>query len=94
MQGANANSGSNRELDISDDRVEIPQIPRDQLPKCPKCTNGLLRPGVVWFGEALPKATLASVDGFIKESTQIDLILVIGTLSFLSICSLDFLCEV
>jgi len=81
MQSVNAGSRAIRELDISDDRVEIPQIPRNELPRCPKCGDGLLRPGVVWFGEMLPSETVSAVENFIEESEQIDLILVIGTSS-------------
>ena len=67
-----------RELDISDDRVEIPDLEATNLPQCPQC-HGLLRPGVVWFGEALPAKTMDEVDRFITESRKIDLMLVIGT---------------
>ena len=81
MRTANANAGGSKELDISDDRIEIPQIPHDELPHCPKCGDGLLRPGVVWFGEPLPRQTIEAVEDFIKESRKIDLILVIGTSS-------------
>ena len=37
-----------------------------------------MRPGVVWFGEALPQDTLDAVENFIDEG-PIDLIMVIGT---------------
>jgi NAD-dependent SIR2 family protein deacetylase len=48
------------------------------LPHCPKCTTGLLRPAVVWFGEALPKDTLNEIDEWMDRG-KIDLIMVIGT---------------
>ena len=68
-----------KELDISDDRIEIPELRPDDLPQCPKCGN-LLRPGVVWFGESLPTKTMNEIDRFIfEEADKIDLILVIGT---------------
>ncbi|MCJ1380119.1 hypothetical protein MMC17_003222 [Xylographa soralifera] len=67
------------ELDISNDSVPLPQIHTEDLPRCPKCKSGLLRPGVVWFGEALPKDTLDAVDDFIDMADKIDLIMVIGT---------------
>ncbi|KAJ9318624.1 hypothetical protein DTO271D3_1286 [Paecilomyces variotii] len=66
------------ESDISDARVPIPELTSDDLPHCPKCNTGLLRPGVVWFGESLPSRTLNAVDRWII-SGPIDLILVIGT---------------
>lgn len=69
-----------RDLDISDDRVEIPELAIKDLPLCPKC-SGLLRPGVVWFGEVLPEKTLTAVDSFIESCVRIDLIMVIGTAS-------------
>ncbi|KAJ5594932.1 SIR2 family histone deacetylase [Penicillium hispanicum] len=67
------------EVDISDASNPIPQLTPDDLPHCPKC-NGLLRPGVVWFGEPLPSDTIKAVDKWI-EAAPVDLILVIGTSS-------------
>ncbi|MCJ1478420.1 hypothetical protein MMC13_007100, partial [Lambiella insularis] len=67
------------ELDVSDDRIPLPQIDENDLPRCPKCKRDILRPGVVWFGEMLPQDTLQAVDDFIGESETIDLMLVIGT---------------
>ena len=43
------------------------------------CKTSLLRPGVVWFGEALPNDVISSVEEYIKKSERIELILVIGT---------------
>ena len=74
-----AMSNVQKELDISDERVEIPQINPKDLPLCPKCKTGLLRPGVVWFNEMLPRDTLDEVDAFIRVSHKIDLMIVIGT---------------
>ena len=51
----------------------------NHLPHCPKCQRGLLRPGVVWFGEALPKKVMEDVDAFVSDKAGIDLIMVIGT---------------
>jgi NAD-dependent SIR2 family protein deacetylase len=79
LHRANTAAHKSKELDISDDRVEIPQLKVEDLPQCPKCGTGLLRPGVVWFGEMLPESTIDAVDNFIEESEKIDLILVIGT---------------
>jgi NAD-dependent deacetylase sirtuin 5 len=70
---------SRRELDISDESVAIPELTHSHLPKCPTCKTGLLRPGVVWFGEQLPSDVLDSVDDFMSKPEKIDLILVIGT---------------
>ncbi|KAL8767092.1 MAG: hypothetical protein Q9209_006319 [Squamulea sp. 1 TL-2023] len=67
-----------KDLDISDAGIPIPNIPVEDLPQCPKCQKGLLRPGVVWFGEALPVKTMSAVDKFVDEG-DIDLMLVIGT---------------
>lgn len=64
--------------DISDARVELPDIPLEKLPRCPRCTK-LLRPNVVWFGEQLPQAVLDNVEEYLHESDQVDLIMVIGT---------------
>ncbi len=67
-----------RELDISDENVAIPELDYNHLPKCPQCKQGLLRPGVVWFGERLPSDVLEDVDNWIDEA-DVDLIMVIGT---------------
>ncbi|KAK9476667.1 DHS-like NAD/FAD-binding domain-containing protein [Lipomyces japonicus] len=53
-------------------------IPSSGLPHCPKCSEGLLRPGVVWFGESLPWRVVQNADNFIS-SGHVDLVLVIGT---------------
>ena len=68
-----------KELDIADDRVEIPELDIKDLPQCPQCGNGLLRPGVVWFNELLPRQTVDAISKWIDSSQKIDLVLVIGT---------------
>lgn len=68
-----------KELDISDDRIEIPDLDPKDLPRCPKCGDGLLRPGVVWFNERLPTKVLGQIKDWINKPEKIDLILVIGT---------------
>ncbi|TID20678.1 DHS-like NAD/FAD-binding domain-containing protein [Venturia nashicola] len=67
-----------KELDIADESVNIPELSIKDLPHCPVCKTGVLRPGVVWFGELLPSKVMQQVDDFI-ESNEIDLIMVIGT---------------
>lgn len=79
MHDAGSKHQIGKELDISDDRIEISELTTEDLPKCPKCRRGLLRPGVVWFGEILSKKMLDEIDTFIAESKKLDLILVIGT---------------
>jgi NAD+-dependent protein deacetylase sirtuin 5 len=75
-------------LDISDPDIDLPSVPTKDLPHCPTCKTGLLRPGVVWFGESLPKDVLADIDAYFGERDpetgqrkKIDLCLVIGTSS-------------
>jgi NAD-dependent SIR2 family protein deacetylase len=68
-----------RELDISDESVPIPELSYKHLPQCPKCKRGLLRPGVVWFGEQLPSKVLQDIDDWMMEKKEIDLIMVVGT---------------
>jgi NAD-dependent deacetylase sirtuin 5 len=70
--------GAGRELDIADERVSLPELALRDLPHCPACGTGLLRPGVVWFGEALPTSVSEAVDAFIARG-RVDLIMVIGT---------------
>ncbi|CAK7220504.1 hypothetical protein SBRCBS47491_004210 [Sporothrix bragantina] len=55
----------------------LPHIPLEELPQCPKCKS-LLRPGVVWFGEALDQEMIKGVDQWVAAG-GIDLMLVIGT---------------
>jgi NAD-dependent deacetylase len=44
----------------TEDRVVDEWLPTDDVPPhCPRC-SGLLRPDVVWFGEALPRPSLAA----------------------------------
>lgn len=52
-------------------RTPLPEIP----PRCGKC-GGLLRPGVVWFGEALPERVWDNAQQAVQEA---DLLLVVGT---------------
>jgi NAD+-dependent protein deacetylase sirtuin 5 len=66
-------------LDISDASVPIPKLTYNDLPRCPKCKEKLLRPGVVWFGEFLPEHTITAVEEWINSPPRIDLMLVIGT---------------
>ena len=69
-----------RGADISSTTVPLATLPDSALPQCPQCNN-LLRPGVVWFGESLPRPVLASVDAYFDDKEPIDLCLVIGTSS-------------
>ncbi|KAK4447120.1 DHS-like NAD/FAD-binding domain-containing protein [Podospora aff. communis PSN243] len=54
-------------------------IEKGDLPQCPGCGKNLLRPRVVWFGEALPEDVMEDVDALFKE--KIDLCIVVGTSS-------------
>lgn len=49
----------------------------NELPRCPAC-NALLRPGVVWFGEAIPSVAMAAAD---SAAGSCDVVLTIGTSS-------------
>jgi len=61
-----------------DPAINTTTINPNDLPRCPECKTGMLRPGVVWFGESLPEGILEEVDGWIDKG-KVDLILVIGT---------------
>ncbi|KAJ5506391.1 Sirtuin family [Penicillium expansum] len=69
---------TSNEVDISDASNPLATVNKKELPQCPRCKDGLLRPGVVWFGEPLPEKTLNAVDKWIAAG-PIDLCLVIGT---------------
>jgi NAD-dependent deacetylase len=58
------------------DRNELCEI--ELPPRCPHCHAGLLRPGVVWFGEMLDSSVLRRVDDFIGAG-ECGLVFVIGT---------------
>ncbi|KAG8775699.1 hypothetical protein FRC12_001328 [Ceratobasidium sp. 428] len=64
-------------MDEGGKRVPEATIPTEDLPHCEKegC-GGLLRPGVVWFGEAIP-----DLDTIDKEVEAADMCLVVGTSS-------------
>ncbi|KAJ3945394.1 uncharacterized protein N0V96_005426 [Colletotrichum fioriniae] len=54
-------------LPLLDPSKKLPAIDEADLPHCPSCKTGLLRPGVVWFGEALDDAMLDGVDAWIER---------------------------
>jgi NAD+-dependent protein deacetylase sirtuin 5 len=72
----------NTGLDLADGNVPLTDIPLADLPHCPKC-NTLLRPGVTWFGEALPKEPLKRIDRWMGDEEDrlepCDIVLMIGT---------------
>jgi NAD-dependent deacetylase len=53
-----------------DERVPLPELP----PRC--ACGGLLRPGVVWFGEALPPGAWEAAEQAVREA---EVLLVVGT---------------
>lgn len=63
----------------SDCRQPIKDVDEDAAapPVCPRC-NGLVRPGVVWFGEALPEAAWARAAEVLE---CVDLFFCVGTSS-------------
>lgn len=60
--------------------VDVPTEPVERIdpPVCPRC-GGLVRPGVVWFGEALPEREVAAALQAIESLGPTDLCLVVGT---------------
>jgi len=54
---------------------EVEEPVREVPPRCPRCRS-LLRPGVVWFGEALPERELKRA---YQEVSRADAMLVVGT---------------
>lgn len=77
------------------EQPEGSEIPVEQLPRCGGSTwagsnrygqcGGLLRPGVIWFGE-VPE----SQGEIVRVMTKVDVLLVVGTSSL--VCFLLFLC--
>ncbi|MCP4593401.1 MAG: NAD-dependent deacylase [bacterium] len=60
--------------DYAERVTEVSQAP---IPRCPKC-DGMMRPGVVWFGETLPPD---AIDAAQTAAAQCAVMLVIGTSS-------------
>jgi NAD-dependent deacetylase len=56
-------------------REPVDASSRESLPRCPDC-RGLLRPAVVWFGEALDPAVL---DDAMTRAQEADVGLIVGT---------------
>ncbi|KAF2651183.1 SIR2 family histone deacetylase [Lophiostoma macrostomum CBS 122681] len=54
-------------------------ITTSKLPRCHSCSEGLIRPGVVWFTESLPQTSLKSIYDWVEAEPTIDTMLVIGT---------------
>lgn len=62
-----------------DENATDARIPAEKLPRCQQTgCGGLLRPHVVWFGEALHEGVLQRAE---KELDECDLCLVVGTSS-------------
>ncbi|KAI1395842.1 DHS-like NAD/FAD-binding domain-containing protein [Hypoxylon fuscum] len=65
-------------LPLLDPNVPVPPIRVEDLPHCPNCRTGLLRPGVVWFGEGLDELMLMEIENWIMRG-RIDIMIVVGT---------------
>jgi NAD-dependent deacetylase len=50
---------------------------KKKIPECPRC-EGLMRPGVVWFGEQLPWDELRRVENYLEDGPS-DFVIVAGT---------------
>lgn len=70
--------------DLSDSTQALPRITHEDLPHCPSCNAGLLRPSVVWFGESLLEDVLSRIDVWFEKAGEVDLILVIGTAAYVT----------
>ncbi|MDO5635465.1 MAG: NAD-dependent deacylase, partial [Micrococcus sp.] len=53
----------------------LEQVAQLEPPRCAEC-DGLIRPGVVWFGEALPEEAFHAA---VEAAQSADLVLVVGT---------------
>ncbi|KAK4200828.1 putative NAD-dependent deacetylase [Triangularia verruculosa] len=78
---AEKNTDPTKPLPLLDPSKPLADIKPDELPHCPECETGLVRPGVVWFGEPLDEGMLDEIDEWI-EKEPVDMVLVIGTSSF------------
>ncbi|AHI18791.1 MAG: NAD-dependent deacylase [Corynebacterium casei] len=57
--------------------IELPESPTPRLapPECEKC-SGLIRPGVVWFGESLPQDQWEKAEEYMSAA---DAVVIVGT---------------
>ena len=62
---------------ISDVQFPLNDIPKEDLPHCPKCRS-LLRPAVVWFGEPLQRPAIDRIHHWL-DGGKVDLMMVVGT---------------
>ena len=78
---AAADYPTDQTLPLLDPAVPLAPIETADLPHCPSCNEGLLRPGVVWFGESLDQLMLMQADNWIMQpgSGGVTAMLVIGT---------------
>jgi NAD-dependent deacetylase len=58
-------------------RRDSEQEEEDLLPRCPECA-ALMRPGVVWFGEPLPRSELRRIENYLDPGAC-DFVIVAGT---------------
>ncbi|KAJ9624558.1 hypothetical protein H2203_005293 [Taxawa tesnikishii (nom. ined.)] len=63
---------------VADAAYPLLQLQPEDLPYCPKCKSGLLRPAVIWYGET-PAAGLDLIDKWLGTVSKIDLMLIVGT---------------
>ena len=66
------------EIFTPDDKRAKFEFFEGELPRCPVCKTGLLRPDVVWFGEMLPEE---AIEIAVLEAEHSDVYLSIGTSS-------------
>lgn len=71
-----AECGASAVLPAADYDGFLPPERPDPAPVCSECAQGLIRPGVVWFGEMLPAEAFEAAAESIRRA---DLVLVVGT---------------
>lgn len=54
-------------LPLLDPYHRIKHVTEEELPKCPRCEEGLQRPGVVWFGEDLDIMMLDGIEQWLGK---------------------------
>lgn len=69
--------------DTCDRPAPLPELPREPVerrtpPRC-GCGEGWVRPGVVWFEEALPLDQWRAAEGAVRTLQRGDVVLVVGT---------------
>ena len=73
---ADVDPGAPSDVDAAGSEADLEAMLREAPPACPACGTGRIRPGVVWFGEALPMSDWERAEESMRET---DFVVIVGT---------------